>query len=83
VARRRLPDIANRRGFARIGPLSGAARSVQKIHGDGLLRRCRSLLSRSIDTPLTPQRIQFSLLTLVVARFSLISRCTHRAHGAF
>jgi hypothetical protein len=33
--------------------------------------------------PLTPQCVQFCLLTLVVARFSLISRCTHRAHAAF
>ena len=31
--------------------------------------------------PLPPQRVQSNLLKLVVARFSLISRCTHRAHA--
>jgi hypothetical protein len=45
-----------------------------------------SASSRIADeiTPLVPprpQRFQLSLLTLVVARFSLISRCTHRAHA--
>lgn len=32
--------------------------------------------------PLTPQRVQLSLLTLVVVRFSSISWCTQRAHVA-
>jgi hypothetical protein len=45
--------------------------------------RTRSLRSRNIGTPLTPRRVQFSRLTFVVARFSLISRCTRCAHGAF
>jgi hypothetical protein len=40
-------------------------------------------LTRNIGPPLTPQRVRLSLLRLVVARFSLISRCTHRAHAAF
>src|SRR4051794_9503257 len=35
-----------------------------------------------ISSPLTLQRDQFSVLTLANARFSLISRCTHRAHAA-
>jgi hypothetical protein len=39
--------------------------------------------SRNIGPPLTPQGDQFSLLMLVVVRFSLISRCTHRAHAVF
>jgi hypothetical protein len=37
---------------------------------------------RNIGTPLTLQRDQFSLLALAVIGFSLISGCTHRAHGA-
>ena len=38
--------------------------------------------SQNIGPLLTPQRVQFSLLRSAVARFSLISRCTHRAHVA-
>ena len=38
---------------------------------------------RNIGPSLTQPCVQFSWLTLVVARFSLISRCTHRAHAAF
>jgi hypothetical protein len=40
-------------------------------------------LTRNFGPPLTPQRVQFSPLPLVVARFSLICRCTHRAHATF
>jgi len=42
-----------------------------------------SHFSQNIGSPLTPQRVQFSLLTLGVAGFSLLSRCTHRAHVGF
>ena len=38
---------------------------------------------RNIDPSLTPPRVQFTLPTLVVSGFSLISRCTYRAHAAF
>jgi len=38
---------------------------------------------RNIDLSLTPPRVQFTLPTLVVSGFSLISRCTYRAHAAF
>jgi hypothetical protein len=38
--------------------------------------------SRNIGPPLMPQLVHFNLLKLVVSRFSLISRCTHRAHAA-
>ncbi|MBR1143123.1 hypothetical protein [Bradyrhizobium sp. AUGA SZCCT0431] len=37
----------------------------------------------TIDPPLIPQPVQVGLRTLDVARFSLISRRTHRAHAAF
>ena len=43
----------------------------------------KSLAFPNIDPPPTPQRVQFSVLTLAVIRFSLIFRCTHRAHAAF
>jgi hypothetical protein len=38
---------------------------------------------RNIGPPLTPQRDHPRLLSWLVAGFSLISRCTHRAHAAF
>ena len=40
----------------------------------------RELCDRALAP--TPLRVQLNVLTLVVAGFSLISRCTHRAHGA-
>jgi hypothetical protein len=38
--------------------------------------------SRNIGPPLMPQLVHFNLLKLVVSRFSLISRCAHRAYAA-
>jgi hypothetical protein len=57
--------------------------NLQQLTGANWRPAERDYSTRNIDTPLTPQRVQFSLLTLVVYRFSLISRCTHRAHAAF
>jgi hypothetical protein len=42
-----------------------------------------SLPNQNIGLPLTLRRVRLSLLTLIVSGFSLISRCTHRAHAAF
>jgi hypothetical protein len=41
------------------------------------------LASRYIGPPVKLQRVQISMLTLIALRFSLISRCTRRAHAAF
>jgi len=64
-------------GRPRIEPLS-----LERHRRTFVACRTRSSRSRNFAPPLTPRRVQSSPLTLVVARFSLISRCTHRAHAA-
>jgi hypothetical protein len=46
-------------------------------------RGLRMHVLETIDPSLIPQHVQSGLRTLDMVRFSLISRCTHRARAAF